>query len=179
MTDDERREEESSEETASSPDQTAERPADDASSRVDPETRWGDPERRGGDPETDLPNVPRVRIPGQDEDESLQSEFEDDAPEFTADVNPEQTRLFWGAVVLANVGIASVALGAMLIYFRSQTLIGVGAVLLGIGALSRVYAIHREYTTTDWSADDDSAEEHGDDSADDASDRTDSAERNR
>lgn len=168
MTDDERRETDDREETESSPDRTDAPPADDAVSRVDPETRWGDPERRWGNPEKDLPNIPRVRIPGQDADESLQSEFSDDATEFTADVDPEQTRLFWGAVVLANVGIAGVSLGAMLVYFRGQTLVGLGAILLGVGALSRVYAIYREYSTTDWSS-----------AGDDDDDKTNTDERNR
>ncbi|WP_411965746.1 hypothetical protein [Haloferax sp. YSMS24] len=165
MTDDERRRGDT-EATESSSDATepqhGARSADDVASPSDRVERWADPESRWGNPEKDLPNIPRVDIPGESGDESLQSEFSDDAPEFTADVDPEQTRLFWGAVVLANVGIAGVSLGVMLIYFRGQTLVGLGAVLLGIGALSRVYAIYREYNTTDWSADDDTSDQTAD-----------------
>ncbi|WP_191967069.1 MULTISPECIES: hypothetical protein [Haloferax] len=160
MTDDERREDDT-ETTESSPESShpSERPAHDVASRVDPVKRWGDPETRWGNPEVDLPNVPRVDIPGQSGDESLKEEFSDDAQEFTADVDPEQSRLFWASVILTNIGVAAVALGPMLIYFRGQTLIGLGVTLLGVAALARVYKTYREYQQRDWSDD----ENDGDD----------------
>ncbi|SEK45157.1 DUF7322 domain-containing protein [Haloferax larsenii] len=123
----------------------------------DPEERWGDPEKRWGNPETDLPNVPHVDIPGEDANS-------DDAPEFTADINPEQSRLFWASVILANVGVAGITVGPMLIYFRGETLVGGGATLLGVLALTRVYSLYREYQAHDWSSDEDSDDGEGDNS---------------
>ncbi|WP_410765320.1 hypothetical protein [Haloferax sp. DFSO60] len=115
---------------------------DDFISGIDPESRWENAESRWGNPEYDLPNVPSVRIPSTEPDP--------EENEFSADVDPDQMKLFWGSVFLANVALAGLSLGPMLIYFRNQWLIGGGALVLGIASLARVYTMYREYKSTDW-----------------------------
>ncbi|AFK18546.1 hypothetical protein E6P09_07150 [Haloferax mediterranei ATCC 33500] len=161
MTDDERREDvrETTEPSAEAH-QNAERSEEDVASRIDPEKRWGDPEARWGNPEKDLPNIPRVRIPGEDANTETEETGEDEeVPEFSADIDPEAARLFWASVILANIGVAGVAVGAMLIYFRGQTMVGGGLVLLGVGSLVRVYYTHKKFERGDWSSDDDGDED--------------------
>ncbi|KTG21921.1 DUF7322 domain-containing protein [Haloferax profundi] len=168
MTDDERRGDES-ETTEPSPgrEQDTERSAHDVASPADRVKRWSHPESRWGNPEKDLPNIPRVDIPGEDPDSGLVSDFsDDDVSGFAADVDPEVSRLFWASVVLANIGLAGLALGPMLVYFRGQVLIGGGVTLLGIGALVRVYYMYKEYEETDWSSDDEDAKASSDDEPD-------------
>ncbi|WP_042663524.1 hypothetical protein [Haloferax sp. ATB1] len=175
MTDDERREETPAD--ATDGDDDAERPSSDMASKIDPEKRWGDPEARWGDPEArwgnpekELPTIPRVRIPGEDADgDSDDPEGDgDDAPEFSPDVNPEVARLFWASVVLANVGLAGVTVGPMLVYFRGDTLLGGGLFLFGAVVLVRVYSIYREFKRGEWQDDEDDAD--GSDDADDEDD---------
>ncbi|KAB1192097.1 hypothetical protein GJR96_01035 [Haloferax sp. MBLA0076] len=168
MTDDERRGDES-ETTDSSPEreQNAERSAHDVASPTDRVKRWSDPESRWGNPENDLPNIPHVSVPGEDPDSGLVGDFrDDDVSGFSADVDPEVSRIFWASVVLANIGLAGLALGPMLVYFRGQVLIGGGVTLLGIGALVRVYYMYQEYKETDWASDDEDSNASSDDDAD-------------
>ncbi|KAB1189070.1 MULTISPECIES: hypothetical protein [Haloferax] len=167
MTNDERREDElETSDSSSGSTQNAERPAHDVASGTDRVKRWADPESRWGNPERDLPKIPRVKVPGQEGDGSLKSEFSDDAPDLSADIDPELSRLFWASVLLANVGVAGITLGPMLVYFRGQLLIGAGVTALGIGALVRVYSMYQEYKATDWSSDDDEEAESTDDDSD-------------
>ncbi|MFK5603197.1 DUF7322 domain-containing protein [Haloferax volcanii] len=178
MTDDERREGTATD--AADEDDDAERPSADMASKIDPETRWGDPEARWdpetrwGNPEKDLPTIPRVRIPGEDAGAAADGDDPDgegdDAPEFSPDVNPEAARLFWASVVLANVGLAGLTVGPMLVYFRGDTLLGGGLFLFGAVVLVRVYSIYREFKRGEWRDDD------GDDSDGDDADDGDSAE---
>ncbi|WP_148413112.1 hypothetical protein [Haloferax sp. KTX1] len=179
MTDDERREGTPSTD-ATDGDDDAERPSEDTASTFDPKKRrgdrrahWADPESRWGDPERDLPTIPRVRIPG--EDASTGDGF-DDAPEFSADVNPTVARLFWASVVLANVGLAGVTIGPMLVYFRGETLLGGGIFLFGAVALVRVYSIYREFKRGTWK-DDESDGDESDDPNDDGTNDDGPAER--
>ena len=91
-----------------------------------------DPEDRWPDPETELPKVPHapeVRVP------------EPPAPE--SEASPELQRAFWAAVLFANVGLAGVALGPMLAYFRGQVALGAGVFALGVLALARTYLEYR------------------------------------
>ncbi|ELZ91701.1 hypothetical protein C440_15344 [Haloferax mucosum ATCC BAA-1512] len=153
MTDDERREDGRKTTEPSSPShQDPARSGDDIASRIDPKKRWGDPEARWGDPETELPNIPRVRIPGED-DPATEPDEDDEDQSFSADIDPEAARLFWASVVLANIGVGGVAVGAMLLYFRDDLLVGGGLVLLGIGSLVRVYFTYREFERGEWSDD--------------------------
>lgn len=91
-----------------------------------------DPEDRWPDPETELPRVPRapeVQVP------------EPPTPE--SEASPELRRAFWAAVLFANVGLAGVALGPMLAYFRGQLALGAGVFALGVLALGRTYLEYR------------------------------------
>lgn len=85
-----------------------------------PESRWGDPER-------DLPEVPKAPKPSVAE----------------SNVDPEFAMLWWRSVFLANVAVAGVSLGPMLVYFRGMWIAGVGATLLGLAALFRTYQHYR------------------------------------
>jgi hypothetical protein len=105
-------------------------PADVPSWPNEPEEE--DPEDRWPDPETELPNVPRapeVQVP------------EPPTPE--SEASPELRRAFWAAVLFANVGLAGVALGPMLAYFRGQVALGAGVFALGVLALGRTYVEYR------------------------------------
>lgn len=86
----------------------------------DPESEWGDPER-------ELPRVPEAPKPALSE----------------ADVDPEFTMLWWRSVLLANVAVAGLGIGPMLVYFRGMWLAGGGAMLLGLVALLRTYQYYR------------------------------------
>ena len=61
------------------------------------------------------------------------------------DVDDDTFRSFYGAVVLANVGLFGVTVGPMLWFFRGQTLIGGAMFLVGVGALVRTYRIQKQY----------------------------------
>lgn len=179
MTDDERREGPAADATAEDDDATP--PSEDVASKIDPEKRWGDPEARWdpetrwGNPETDLPTIPRVRIPGEDADDGEDPDGDgDDAPEFSPDVNPEVARLFWASVVLANVGLAGLTVGPMLVYFRGDTLLGGGLFLFGAVVLVRVYSIYRKFKRGEWRDDEDGA-----DDGDSSDPEGDAPERNR
>jgi hypothetical protein len=94
-----------------------------------------DHEERWGSPETDLPSVPEVEIP---------------TPSKTAaDAGPELKRAFWGAVVLANVGVAGITIGPMLVFFRGNWTLGLALVGLGVLALVRTYTVYRSFVNRD------------------------------
>ncbi|WP_416839042.1 hypothetical protein [Haloferax sp. DFSO52] len=138
-----------------------ERRARDNAEKLDPVKRWGDPETRWGNPEKDLPKIPRVRMPG--EKSGAGGEPGDDyAPEFTTDVDPEVSRLFWASVIFANIGLAGVTVGPMLIYFRGDVMLGLALMLFGVGAFVRVYQTYQKFQNR----------ERPDDEADSAEDET-------
>ncbi|MUV58183.1 hypothetical protein [Halogeometricum sp. CBA1124] len=99
-----------------------------------------DPEDRWGDPENDLVNVPSVGGEG-DED--------DDGDEQPVEIDSELASTFWAVVVLVNVGVAGVSLGAMFAYFRGNFLLGGGAAVVGVLALVRAYYSYRGYKAGD------------------------------
>ncbi|POG57391.1 DUF7322 domain-containing protein [Haloferax marisrubri] len=187
MTDDECREGTPADATDGNDD--AERPSSDMASKIDPEKRWGDPEARWdpetrwGNPEKELPTIPRVRIPGEDADDGDDDPDGDgdDAPEFSPDVNPEVARLFWASVVLANVGLAGITVGPMLVYFRGDTLLGGGLFLFGAVVLVRVYSIYREFKRGEWrdGEDSDESDDGDEDDGDVSAPDEDAPERNR
>lgn len=61
------------------------------------------------------------------------------------DVDDETFRSFYGAVVLANVGLFGVTVGPMLWFFRGETLLGGGLFLVGVVAIVRTYRIQQRY----------------------------------
>jgi hypothetical protein len=87
----------------------------------DPVERFGpfepeefDPAERFGSPERDLP--PRPPEPSASAEE----------------VDPDLAAAWWTSVVLANVALGAVSVGAMLLYFRGQTRVGGALVLVGL-----------------------------------------------
>ncbi|WP_224269788.1 DUF7322 domain-containing protein [Haloprofundus salinisoli] len=114
----------------------------DETDESDPEDRWGDPEKelnrwgdpeekwkRWGDPERDLPNVPEAPKPA--------------TPEGEAD--SELATTFWVSVVLVNVGVGALSLGAMFAYFRGQWRLGGGLVVVGLFLLLRTYQRYKQF----------------------------------
>ncbi|KTG09809.1 hypothetical protein AUR64_09250 [Haloprofundus marisrubri] len=94
--------------------------------------RWGDPEakwNRWGDPERDLPNVPEAPKPATPEGE----------------VDSELKTTFWVSVVLVNVGVGALSLGAMFVYFRGQWRLGGGLVVVGLFLLLRTYQRYQQF----------------------------------
>ena len=91
------------------------------------------PEARWGDPESDLVSAPSVDIPGED-DESAGVEIDADL-----------ARLFWVTVVYANVALAGIGIGLLLVAFRGQWGLGGGAAAVGLFALYRTYDLYRTY----------------------------------
>lgn len=100
-----------------------------------------DPEDRWGDPESDLVNVPSV---GGEDDGDDGDRGDDEQP---VEIDSELASTFWAVVVLVNVGVAGVSLGAMFAYFRGNYLLGGGAAVVGVLALVRAYYSYQGYKT--------------------------------
>jgi len=94
-----------------------------------------DPESRWSDPENDLVTVPSVDIPGEDVDDEGAG----------VEVDADLAKFFWAAVIYANVGVAGLSLGLLLVGFRGQWVWGGGAIVVGLFALYRTYDLYRTY----------------------------------
>jgi hypothetical protein len=94
-----------------------------------------DPEARWGAPEDDLVSVPAVEIPGEDADEA----------DAGVEVDGDLAKFFWATVVYANVALAGISIGLLLVAFRGQWGWGGGAVAVGLFALYRTYDLYRTY----------------------------------
>jgi len=90
------------------------------------------PEDRWGDPENDLVSVPSVETSGDEDAAGI-------------DVDGDLAKFFWVTVIYANVALAGVSLGLLLIAFRSRWAWGGGAVVVGLFALYRTYDLYRTY----------------------------------
>ena len=93
------------------------------------EPQEDDPEKRWGNPEKDLSSgldIPSVSTPQTDE----------------ANADPELLRVFWGSVILANLGVGGVCIGPMLVYFRGQWELGGFLVVFGLFCLARTYSLY-------------------------------------
>ena len=95
-----------------------------------------DPESRWGDPEADLVSVPSVEGPEPPDPGSEGAGIE---------VDGEVARLFWVAVVYANVALGGVSIGLLLVGFRGQVVVGGAAVGVGVLACYRTYDVYRRY----------------------------------
>lgn len=84
------------------------------------------------DPQSLGPDIPRVG-------ESA------DSGDATAD--SETIRMFYAAVLFANVGLLGISLGPMLWYFRGLTETGAGLILVGVAALGMTYRQYRLFRT--------------------------------
>jgi len=94
----------------------------------DPENPFGtefDPEERWGSPEEDL--GPRVDVPEVD----------------ASDVDDDFAATWWGSVVLANVALGGVAVGAMVGFFTGDWETGGVLVVVGLVAAVGVVRIAR------------------------------------
>ncbi|WP_144901767.1 DUF7322 domain-containing protein [Halobellus captivus] len=96
-----------------------------------------DPEGRWGDPETDLATVPSVEVPGDDVDDEGAG----------VNIDGDLAKYFWATVIYANVALAGISLGLLLIGFRGQWVWGGGGVAIGLFALYRTYDLYRRYRT--------------------------------
>lgn len=101
----------------------------------DPEARWGDPEAKWGDPEGGFGQLPEGAADGEPRGESVAD----------VEVDDRTRRYFWSAVALANIALAAVGVGLMLIGFRGQWAFGGGLVLVGLLAGARTYRIYRQF----------------------------------
>ena len=108
-----------------------------------------DPEARWGAPEEDLVSVPAVEIPGEDADEEGAG----------VEIDGDLAKFFWATVVYANVALAGISIGLLLVVFRGQWGWGGGAVGVGLFALYRTYDLYRTYQ--------EQVADEGDESADD------------
>jgi hypothetical protein len=97
----------------------------------DDDDAWPD-EPREFDPDSLAPSVSGPETPGIDVPE---------APEFDGDVPDDVARAFWSAVLLANVGLFGVCVGAMFVVFRGQ--LRLGGFLFGVGVLSLLFTYRR------------------------------------
>lgn len=101
-----------------------------------PLQKWLDAEERLSSEPTDFGQTAEESAP-----QAPEIELED------VDVSSETSRYFWAAVVLANVGLAGVSLGSMLIGFRGQWFVGGVLILVGLVALARTYHIYGQFRT--------------------------------
>ena len=122
-----------------------------------------DPEARWGNPEEDLVSVPSV------ETRAPESGSEGGGVEIDAEV----ARLFWAAVVYANVAVAGVTIGPLLVAFRGQLTVGGVAIVVGLLALYRTYDLYRTHQARVVNGDGDGDEADDGDGADVADERTD------
>lgn len=95
-----------------------------------------------GDPWPEEPPDP-FEDPGDPE-----SRFELTIPD-DADVSAELYRTFWGLVIVFNVALLATALGALLITFRGDRLLGGGLLALGLVSLGYGVWRYRRYRTAE------------------------------
>lgn len=118
----------------------------DEPTEYDPESQWGDPEQ-------DLVSIPSVDIPSTNpatEESELTASGER--------INGKQARFFIVAVIFANVAVAGIGVGILLIGFRSQWSLGGGGIALGLIALYRTYQLTTRYYQYINDADDDTGQ---------------------
>jgi hypothetical protein len=94
-----------------------------------------DPEGRWDAPEEDLVSVPSVEIPGDG----------DEAEDLGVEIDGDLAKFFWATVVYANVALAGISIGLLLVGFREQWAWGGGAIAVGMFALYRTYDLYRTY----------------------------------
>ncbi|QHS17132.1 DUF7322 domain-containing protein [Halopenitus persicus] len=110
--------------------------------------------------------------PEQPSVENYEDRFpEPDADDFGlgADLDPRTYRTFIICVLLSNVALFCVSLGAMLVYFRGQWSIGLG--LAGLGVLAGIRTLQHYRSWQQYRRERDAADVDGDES--DASKSTD------
>jgi hypothetical protein len=69
-----------------------------------------------------------------------------EAPDVSeTEVDDELFRAFWGSVVMLNVALMGVSLGAMFLYFRGNLRLGGGAMVVGVVAAVFTYRYYAGY----------------------------------
>ncbi|XVH30765.1 DUF7322 domain-containing protein [Haloferacaceae archaeon DSL9] len=139
---------------------------------ANPEDRWDDPESRWGNPERDLVDIPEAPTVQSFEAESRS---DDELAANLETVDSDLLNTFVVAVVLTNLGVFAVSLGAMLWYFRGNVQLGVGLILVGTFSLLRVAQKYRAFRRQRDAADGD-GESDADRSGDFGSDGTERAD---
>lgn len=107
----------------------------------DPLQRWQEAEQR-------LSTEPQTPEQAPDPGERTETAATPDEPDFgleDVEVDSGTARYFWSAVVLANVALAGVSIGLMLIGFRGQWVVGGLLVLIGVLAGLRTRHIYRQF----------------------------------
>ncbi|MFB6196953.1 MAG: hypothetical protein ABEI52_01620, partial [Halobacteriaceae archaeon] len=56
---------------------------------------------------------------------------------------PDLKRAFLAAVLLANLSLLTLSIGAMIVWFQRAYLLGIGLIVVGILAGTRTYLIYR------------------------------------
>lgn len=87
-----------------------------------------------GDPWPEEPDEPYADLADPEERVSI------DVPS-SEGVSKELFRAFWGLVAVFNVGLFATSLGALLVAFRGQWILG--GTILAVGVVSLVYGVHR------------------------------------
>lgn len=112
------------------------------------------------DPEADLrPDDPSDGLLPDDPAEGLVPDVSPDSAPVTSDADSELQKQFWTVVLLANVALLGLSLGAMLVLFEGRwtlggAIFGVGAVALARGWLNYREATAGSSTDTDPEVDD-------------------------
>lgn len=97
------------------------------------------------DPEPDPPSLgpgpPEVDVPEVETSDAL-----------AGDVDPELARTFWRLVLVLDVGLLAVALGAMFVYFRGNWERGLALAGFGVAVLAYGAVQYRRYRADDAAA---------------------------
>lgn len=101
----------------------------DADSDHEYEPAVPDPEADLPDYEEELPSIPDVRQPGED----------------AADAPPGLVLTFWGLVLVFNIALMALALGAMFVLIAGR--LTIGGNFLFVGALLGAYGLYRYWTS--------------------------------
>jgi len=131
-------------------------PGDSADSENDDERlvdRWADAEQPFGDPEEGL--IPEVTSSEPEEPDT------DQLSRDLSEVDADLLNTFAVCVVLTNLAVLLVSVGALLAVFRGQLWIGGGLVVIGSLTVGRVYQYYRSYKR-DRETDTDSSEDPAD-----------------
>lgn len=108
-----------------------------------PLERWADIEQPFGDPEeSDL--IPEVQSLTASEPEEVDPET---LSRDLSNVDPDLLNAFAVCVLLANLGVLLVSVGALIVIFRGQLRIGGGLVGIGSLALLRMWQYYRSHKT--------------------------------
>lgn len=120
------------------PDESADRGQDADNSLVE---RWADIEQPFGDPE-DSELIPEGHSVSSSEPEEPDTET---LSRDLSNVDPDLLNTFAVCVLLANLGVLLVSVGALVVIFRGQLQIGGGLVVVGSLSLLRVWQYYRSY----------------------------------